>query len=185
MQRRLLPLTLLAALLTVLALGTVAASAERGGGDDTRLSAAQRNQIRAETKQFRDVDAAVAAGYLPTDECVAVDGLGGMGYHYVNPDHVTDGVVDVAKPDVLVYQRAPNGQLRLGAVEYLIFDEDGRPDTDDDRPYLFGRYGFDGPMPGHEPEMPVHYDLHVWLYEHNPAGELQGFNPRVTCPELD
>ena len=29
---------------------------------------------------------------------------------------------------------------------------------------------FDSPMLGHEPGMPVHYDLHVWLYRHNPAG---------------
>ena len=29
--------------------------------------------------------------------------------------------------------------------------------------------------------MPVHYDLHVWLYKTNPAGELTSENPKVTC----
>ena len=46
---------------------------------------------------------------------------------------------------------------------------------------LFG-VPFDGPMLGHEPGMPKHYDLHVWLYERNPAGLFAAWNPRVHCP---
>jgi hypothetical protein len=34
---------------------------------------------------------------------------------------------------------------------------------------------------GH-PEMPIHYDLHVWLYRHNPAGMFAMWNPSVHCP---
>jgi len=30
--------------------------------------------------------------------------------------------------------------------------------------------------------MPVHYDLHVWLYQSNPSGELTSDNPKATCP---
>jgi len=37
-------------------------------------------------------------------------------------------------------------------------------------------------MFGHEPGMPFHYDLHVWLYRHNPAGLSAMWNPRVDCP---
>jgi hypothetical protein len=37
-------------------------------------------------------------------------------------------------------------------------------------------------MPGHEPGMPVHYDLHAWVYLDNPLGELAVWNPNVTCP---
>jgi hypothetical protein len=29
--------------------------------------------------------------------------------------------------------------------------------------------------------MPVHYDLHVWLWQDNPAGMFALFNPTVTC----
>ena len=60
--------------------------------------------------------------------------------------------------------------------------DDGRLDTDEDRPYLFGR-GFDGPMEGHEPGMPMHYDLHAWVWKRNPAGTFAMWNPRVECPE--
>jgi len=36
-------------------------------------------------------------------------------------------------------------------------------------------------MPGHHPGMPVHYDLHVWLWQDNPMGMFALFNPTVTC----
>ncbi|HUG65708.1 MAG TPA: hypothetical protein VMK83_10860 [Gaiellaceae bacterium] len=52
--------------------------------------------------------------------------------------------------------------------------------TNADRPSLFGR-AFDGPMPGHNPFMPVHYDLHVWVAEHNPSGVFALFNPALSC----
>jgi len=35
------------------------------------------------------------------------------------------------------------------------------------------------PMP-----VPVHYDLHVWLYRENPDGMLAAFNPDVSCRRL-
>jgi hypothetical protein len=36
-------------------------------------------------------------------------------------------------------------------------------------------------MDGHGPGMPVHYDLHVWLFKKNPRGMFAEFNPRVAC----
>ena len=59
-------------------------------------------------------------------------------------------------------------------------DADQDLTTDADRPSLFGR-GFDGPMPGHDPTMPVHYDLHAWIYTPNPDGMFTPFNPLVSC----
>jgi len=53
--------------------------------------------------------------------------------------------------------------------------------TDGDRPVLLGQ-PFDGPMPGHGPGMPVHYDLHVWTHKANPAGVFAPWNPKVSCP---
>lgn len=49
------------------------------------------------------------------------------------------------------------------------------------RPSVFETIPFDGPMLGHEQGMPVHSDLHVWLYKHNPAGMLEPWNPAVSC----
>jgi hypothetical protein len=54
------------------------------------------------------------------------------------------------------------------------------PTVDNAAPVLFGRV-FDGPMPGHAPGMPWHYDLHVWVWKHNPGGIFAQFNPTVSC----
>jgi hypothetical protein len=40
-------------------------------------------------------------------------------------------------------------------------------------------------MEGHPPFMPAgltHWDLHVWLWEDNPAGVFSPTNARVKCP---
>lgn len=65
-------------------------------------------------------------------------------------------------------------------VEYFKADADQDLATDGDRPSLYG-HPFEGPMPGHEPGMPVHFDLHVWLYRSNPLGMLSTWNPNVKC----
>jgi hypothetical protein len=139
-------------------------------------------RARAATQKFRDIDVAREAGYASTGECAQDPKYGGMGIHYSNQDLVADGKLDVTKPETLVYQPQPNGKLRLGAVEYFQADADQDLATDADRPSLFGM-PFDGPMLGHEPGMPIHYDLHVWLYRHNPAGLFAMWNPTVHCPE--
>ena len=64
----------------------------------------------------------------------------------------------------------------------IVVDKDQNLATDDDRPSLFG-VPFDGPMLGHEPGMPIHYDLHAWLWKKNPKGKFARWNPTVgTCP---
>ena len=161
------------ALITALVAGISAQAASAHGG--------QLREVRNATKQFRDVDAARAAGYKAAGACVADPKYGGMGIHYANDELLADGTLDPLHPEVLVYQPGPNGRLTLGAVEYFTADADQDLDTNDDRPSLFG-VPFDGPMLGHEPGMPKHYDLHVWLYKDNPAGVFAAYNPRVHCP---
>lgn len=168
---------------------TLAPSIAAGHGDATSdhadpsgaLTPAQRRVIREATARYRHPDAAVAAGYVPTDVCEADPAQGGMGYHYGRAELLTDALVDPTQPEVLVYAPDRDGELRLAAIEYLAVDADGDLATDDDRPTLFGE-PFDGPMPGHVPGQPVHYDIHAWLWRHNPAGELAPFNPTLTCP---
>jgi hypothetical protein len=169
------PLT--AGALTIGACALLAAPASSHPTDDVR-------RARAATTQFRDVEVAKAAGYTAAATCAEDPKYGGMGIHYTNQALVADGVLDVTKPEVLVYQPTRAGKLRLGAVEYFQADADQDLATDADRPSLFD-LPFDGPMLGHEPGMPIHYDLHVWLYRHNPAGMFAMWNPRVHCPKED
>ncbi|BEL04925.1 hypothetical protein Q0Z83_031160 [Actinoplanes sichuanensis] len=173
--------TAVTALTCALTTAAAPAHASSGPAHDGTLSAAQRKVLIDATTRFKDVDEAIAAGYLPTDHCVP-----GMGWHYVNPTLAADTVIDPVRPEVLLYTPGRNGTVRLVGIEYFKADADGRLTTDTDRPTLFG-HRFDGPMNGHEvppgtPPMPVHYDLHVWLYLTNPAGQLATENDRIICP---
>jgi hypothetical protein len=169
-----------------LAVAGMAAPAGAHGDHDgpasgtSRLTHRQEVVVRTATRRFHRVDAALLAGYVPVSACTELPGVGGMGYHFLHPLLAGDDVVDPARPELLVYQE-DGGRLRLGAVEYFVADADQDLTTDDDRPELFGRHPFDGPMEGHEADMPIHYDLHVWLYRHNPAGQLAAWNPGVRC----
>ena len=103
-----------------------------------------------------------------------------MGIHAINPALMADPAIDPRRPEMLLYIPDKHGKLRLVGVEYWK-----RADqvTAGDPPSLFG-VTFEGPMPGHGPPgaMPVHYDLHVWLWADNPLGLFAQFNPNLACP---
>jgi hypothetical protein len=130
---------------------------------------------RAATAKYHLESRALADGYVPVSPCVAVPGLGAMGIHYANFS-LMDGRVDPARPELLLYLPDQNGRRQLVGVEYFV-----PAAAVTTAPTLFGKT-FDGPMPGHGPGEPVHYDLHVWLWSHNPAGMFAQFNPKLTCP---
>ena len=136
--------------------------------------------LRAATARYHSVNHALSDGFVPTDECAELPGTGAMGYHFVNPERLTDGLIDPDKPEILLYTKDQHGKLRLAGVEWFAVDPDQDLSTDSGRPALFGQ-SFDGPMPGHEPAMPIHFDLHAWIWEHNPAGTFTPWNPALTC----
>ncbi len=149
------------------------------GHGTARGDSATLAEVRKALRPLQDSPAAAeAAGYAPGTECTSAP-AGGMGYHYVNYALAAQPA-DPLRPSVLVYVPGDDGRLRLGAAEWFTVDADQDLATDDDRPTLFGR-PFDGPMLGHEPGMPVHYDLHAWLFQPNPEGVFQPWNPRVSC----
>ncbi|MGO4255972.1 hypothetical protein [Marmoricola sp. RAF53] len=138
---------------------------------------AQLAAARAATARYHDVDVAVADGYVPVSDCVSSPD-GAMGIHYMNPARA-GAPLDVRKPAFLLYEPTRAG-LRLVGVEYFQADADQDVSTDGDRPALLGEE-FDGPMPGHGPGAPVHYDLHVWVWANNPSGMFAEYNPKVSC----
>jgi len=145
---------------------TVASSAANAKSPDENLLKAVRNA----TSRYNSTTQAIKDGYQPTEQCVAVPGVGGMGYHWVNPDLV-DGTFDPLKPEVMLYAKGPGGNLRLIAVEYIVING-GQP-----RP-MFGDQPFDingTPVPA------PHWSLHVWAHETNPSGTFAPFNPNITC----
>jgi hypothetical protein len=162
----------LAGTATALLVPTGTAGADPGRHDraDTRGTVAQ---VRAAIAPYRDVDAAVAAGYGPVSGCESSP-EGGMGIHYLNPAFAAPGPVDPGQPAILLYAPGRDGELQLLGAEYW------QPGRRAAAPTLGGE-PFDGPMAGHAPGMPEHYDLHVWTEVANPAGVFAPWNPKVTC----
>ncbi|WP_411104753.1 hypothetical protein [Streptomyces sp. cmx-4-9] len=123
---------------------------------------------------------AVKAGYVPDKYCVTdrTGGKGSLGYPHFN--HAHDNSVDPAVPTALFYEDDAKGGKRLVSVQWMVYDRDQNPATDEDRPTLFGRK-FTGPHKGNYPGQPLHYALHLWLWKTNPLGSFATYNPAVTC----
>ena len=176
------------ALIATLAVAGIAGPAAAGGAPPQEGASkgrgptpAQLAKVRAATAKYRDVRKAIADGYIATSKCESSKS-GSMGFHYMHPQRAMDGKADVTKPDFLLYGPKPGGGVRLNGVEYFLVDADQNLQTrNPDLPKVLG-HEFDGPMPGHIPGMPVHNDLHVWLYTKNPRGLFTPDNPRVRCP---
>ncbi|HET7561375.1 MAG TPA: hypothetical protein VFJ87_03220 [Rhodanobacteraceae bacterium] len=150
--------------------------------------------VRAATAKYQDVGAAMHDGYgLDIGGCVSNQDEGAMGVHYVNPAYLFDGAVDVAHPEVLVYEPMRSGGLHLVAVEYLTFAEPA-PGLGWDPNHPADQYGIKEPpkLMGQlfdyvgEPNrfrLPAIYNLHVWAWKYNPKGVFSMWNPRVSCAD--
>ena len=136
--------------------------------------------VKAATARYHSLRQADAAGYVQASPCVGSP-EGAEGIHFDNAALMADDAIEATQPEILLYVPDAHGRLRLVGVEYWKADADGDLATSEDRPSLFGQ-PFDGPMPGHHPGMPVHYDLHVWLWQSNPSGMFVRVNTDLTCP---
>jgi hypothetical protein len=170
-NKRMVPL--LGGFAALLAAGVPSAQAANPAADGGLTAA------RAISKHYQSEAVAIEKGFARTDHCIEVSHLGGMGYHYVNVARV-DTRLEPGRPEVMLYKDGPQGR-ELTGIEYLVVDQDQDLSTDEDRPELWG-HKFDGPMPGHESGMPVHYDLHVWAWHDNPDGAFSTWNPAISCP---
>jgi hypothetical protein len=169
---------LVAAALVLAALSaTATAGAHHGRSSDL-------DKVRKATAPYRHLDAATADGYgLLKDAqgvaCIDNPGVGGMGVHYVKNDLVGDATVNAATPEALVYEPRRGRRLRLVAVEYVVF-QDQWDAAHDSPPRLFGRRFMLVPSPNRY-GLPAFYELHAWLWKHNPRGMFDDWNPRVSC----
>jgi hypothetical protein len=165
---------LVSCVLIVAAVTSAPPSAGASPGSDLQAA-------KAATARYHAVKQATRDGYVQESPCIASPD-GAMGIHYVNPGLAGDAAVHPRHPEMLLYLPTADGKLRLIGVEYFVAAADQEPPIDNaDTPHLFGR-AFDGPMEGHGPGQPYHYDLHVWLWADNPAGLFAPFNLSLACP---
>jgi hypothetical protein len=146
--------------------------------------------VRASTAVFHDEAVARAAGYRPSAAGCEFSSVGAMGIHYGNPALLglvpgsrpttgTDAAIDPLRPEVLMYEVRPDGTRRLVGIEYVVYRA-AWDAVHAEPPRLLGvpfdqKFGADAH--GHAD----HYELHVWLWRHNPLGMFSPWNPKVDC----
>jgi hypothetical protein len=129
-------------------------------------------RIRAATVAFKSLDAAAAAGYeREVHHCLDNPPHGAMGYHHQN-NALLDDRIELERPEILVYERLPDGEYRLNGVEYVV-PFSAWPETREP-PTVMGQNLKPAPTLG------IWY-LHVWVWTENPSGLFADWNPRVMC----
>jgi hypothetical protein len=76
------------------------------------------------TNRFRDLNAAIAEGYLPVSCLKRVDGSI-LGIRFANRRYLNDGdSLDIGEPEAILYSLASDGRLAPIAVEYIAFTDE-------------------------------------------------------------
>ncbi|HEX2152422.1 MAG TPA: S-layer homology domain-containing protein [Acidimicrobiia bacterium] len=137
----------------------------------------QLAQANLATAAYKDVEVAEADGWmstLTTLGCFENPELGGMGVHYLN-EGLLDDSVSAGSPEALVYELDNNGEIAaLVAHEYIVPVDAW---TSSEPPMLFGRHFHQHPV------LPL-WVLHAWVWEDNPSGMFEDWNPKVRqCPD--
>jgi hypothetical protein len=130
--------------------------------------------VRVATESFTALENAVAAGYeREVSQCVEDPRLGGMGFHHKNPA-LHDGNLEVAKPEILLYERTEDGHYILTGVEYVVpISAWSRSES----PIIMGQ------TLTRSDSLGIWY-LHAWIWKRNPSGLFADWNPRVTCRKM-
>jgi len=142
------------------------------------------NKVRKATAQFKDINAALAAGFVQATPCVSGPDFGAMGVHFVLGSRINAGTLNATEPEALIYEPLPNGAFRLVGVEFIILasvwqtQNPGSTATPALEGHLMNfvgapnRYG-----------LPAFYELHVWAWEQNPVGSFADWNTQVSCDQ--
>ena len=119
-------------------------------------------QARAATARYRNIENAKKDGYSN----INVD-VPNMGHHFMNTNLV-DGIFDIRKPEILVYNGLDTGNPELAAVEYAIPLTDPLPE------------GFTGSADVWKGDSGFPFWLvHAWVWKFNPDGAFNWTNPDV------
>lgn len=137
-------------------------------------------QVRHATARFRDPRVAEKENYAQFLDCVDEPGQGAMGIHFLHATFPFDAILDPLRPEALTYEPDVNGGLHLAGVEYIVF-QDTWDALNAQPPSLFGH-------PFHLVRAPNRfgvasfYELHLWVWQHNPNDRFNDWNPAVRCP---
>ena len=138
--------------------------------------------VREATARFKDVSVAEAEGYALQFGCVTGDSSGAMGLHYVNGDLVNKGVLDVNRPQIIIYEPTADGGVRLTGADYLLFQ--AAWDANNPAPPQLNGQAFHLFTSPNQFNLPTFYTLHVWAWKNNPNGAFVNWHPNVSCEKF-
>jgi hypothetical protein len=127
-------------------------------------------RVRDATAGFVTTKAAEAAGYERVSDCVENQPAGAMGWHFQN-NALMDTTLEVGHPEVLVYEKKPDGTFKLNGVEFLVPISAWKAT---EPPRIMGQALKKAPSLG------IWY-LHVWTWAASPSGLFADWNPNVKC----
>jgi hypothetical protein len=150
------------------------------GLNQTSQSSALIKLVRESTERFKNVSVAKGEGYALQFGCVSGPDSGAMGLHYVNGALVGSGVIDVTRPQIVIYEPSPSGGLKLIGADYLVLAEMWNAQHPEGPPQLMGQlfHLFESP---NRFGLPAFYTLHVWAWKDNPNGAFVNWHPNVSC----
>jgi hypothetical protein len=128
--------------------------------------------IRDATANLKTTEAAEAAGYKRVTGCVQYQPAGAMGYHFQN-NALLDTTLDLEHPEVLVYEKMPDGTFQLNGVEFLVPISAWKST---EPPRIVGQALKKADSIGF-------WYLHVWTWKPSPSGLFAPWNPDVKCLE--
>ncbi len=126
--------------------------------------------VREATAKFKTTSAAEAAGYKRVTGCVQHQPAGAMGYHFQN-NALLDTTLDLEHPEVLVYEKMPDGSFQLNGVEFLVPISAWKSS---EPPRIMGQALIKADPIGF-------WFLHVWTWKSSPSGLFAPWNPDVKC----
>jgi hypothetical protein len=135
--------------------------------------------VREATERFQDVEQAKKEGYGLLFGCVTGDDSGAMGLHFVNLALVADPTLDPTRPEIVIYEPLPNGEVRLIGADFLVFKADWDAQNPNP-PELMGQllHLFESP---NRFRLADFYTLHVWAWKDNPTGTFVNWHANVSC----
>ena len=151
------------------------------------VSSSLMDNVRKATDPYKDVNVAIAAGFVQGTMCVNINARA-MGIHFIHSDLIGGSVLDVNLPQALIYEPLSNGSLRLVGAEFIVLASvwtkqhpganppalEGQLMNLVDQPIRYGRADY-------RHSLPAFYELTVLAWEHNLAATFADWSTGVAC----
>lgn len=158
-------------------------------------------QLARDLEAYKDVNA-LARGYRRANPHCESSPAGAMGIHYVRGDLLglppgppvlgqrvngTGTYTRTNPPAILLYfdDASVAGGKRLAGIELLVFADAWHAANKQPPDYRGREYNYMADDPSTAVDeahnFTPHYDLHIWLFDHNPSGLYKQWNPALSC----